>query len=81
MKSELEFVVCTTPAGDVRGDAAVRNETGRPTPKDMADLSGAGIPVISRPLRRFPIWKSPLHPGQHQGKPGGKLIEKQDGKP
>ena len=69
MSNELEFIVYSTPAEDVRVDAAVKDETVWLTQKGMAKLFGVGIPAVSKHLKTFlrkvncrnqwlfPIWK------------------------
>lgn len=53
MSNELEFIVYSTPAEDVRVDAAVKDETVWLTQKGMAELFGVGIPAISKHLKNI----------------------------
>ena len=48
MSNELEFIVYSTPAEDIRVDAAVKDETVWLTQKGMAELFGVGIPAVSK---------------------------------
>ncbi len=53
MSNELEFIVYSTPAEDVRVDAAVKDETVWLTQKGMAELFGVDRSVISRHLKNI----------------------------
>ena len=53
MSNELEFIVYSTPAEDIRVDAAVKDETVWLTQKGMAELFGVGIPAVSKHLKNI----------------------------
>jgi hypothetical protein len=53
MNKELQFLLYTTPQGNVKVDVVVKDETLWLTQKAMAELFGVGIPAISKHIKNI----------------------------